>query len=724
LSTHELYFINSTSSSIQQEQRIQLPTQTEPGFYHVTVHYKHALLLTQETGFWVWDSALVERTRNQRLTAGRDYFYQQGEPFLIFGTTYMDSSVQRKYLALPNPARWERDFAEMRQAGINLIRTGIWTAWRDVMPTVGVMDEATLRAFDAFVLTACKHNIQVIFTFFAFYPPLFEGKNPWLDPRSIEGQQDFVTIFARRYAGVPLVWWDLINEPSFGDPKKIFSKRPIPHYDSFELKAFQNWLAERYTLSELQVRWRQTPSDFATWDDITLPNEADYSTHLQDTSTRQMLKVMDYTAFSQDMFRNWAAQMYAAMRTAGSETLIGVGQDEAGARPSPQFYAPVVDYTTTHPWWNNDDLLWDMLLDKTLETPNLLQEIGVMLVRDVDMRPWRSEQENANLLERKLITGIIARGAGLIQWLWHINAGMTSENENSIGLVRPDGSAKPELAVMLGIGKLAQELEKRMVEPVTPPDIWVVIPYMQWFLRPELSIEATRRAIRVLGYDLGITPQMIGEHQLTTLAEARHHPRTIIVPGTQTFPTSAWQALHTFAEQGTTVLISGAFSHDQHKQTAQITMPAHTEETPQETAPVSRYERLEVLPGESYQLTYGQDKIGYVRKAHQTVQIIPVGAGKIIWSGLPVELAENPQAVRRVYQLSLEHSANMLQDESPLLVIRRPVKNGSLVLLVSESSAECTVTLKEGTAIKVLPNRAGAVIIEHDGSTKLFGGIR
>ena len=85
-----------------------------------------------------------------------------------------------------------------------------------------------------------------------------------------------------------------------------------------------------------------------------------------------------------------------------------------------------------------------MLLDKTLGVPNLIQETGIMLVRDVDERPWRSEEENAHLLERKLITGLVAGGAGLIQWLWHTNSYMTSDNENSIGLVRTDGSAKPE----------------------------------------------------------------------------------------------------------------------------------------------------------------------------------------------------------------------------------------------------------------------------------------
>ena len=411
LHTFEVSF---AAAPTRQEQQLRLPSLAEPGLYRVetTYHCVDGQPFSAQSGFWIWDAALVETTRNQRLVAGRDYFYQNDQPFLVFGTTYMDSRVQRRFLHLPNPGRWDQDMAEMRAGGVNLIRTGLWTAWRELIPLAGSANEAFLRALDAFVLTACKHNIQVIFTFFAFFPLLFEGENPWLDPRSIEAQSDFVALLAQRYASVGLVSWDLINEPSFGNPKRIFSPRPLPSYDRFEVAAFQSWLKERYALSELQLRWRQTPAQLPDWEHLLPPNEADYNTYVRSTTSRLSLKVADFTYFSQEMFSHWATHMREAMRAVGCQTLIGVGQDEAGTRIAPQFYAEAVDYTTTHPWWNIDDLLWDMLLDKTPDKPNLIQETGVMLARDVDARPWRSEWENARLLERKLITGLIARGAG------------------------------------------------------------------------------------------------------------------------------------------------------------------------------------------------------------------------------------------------------------------------------------------------------------------------
>ncbi|GHO85313.1 hypothetical protein [Dictyobacter formicarum] len=152
----------------------------DAGLYTVEVCFEdeQGLEWHEKTGFWYWDATLVEASATQRLEVGRDYFYQQGTPFLLYGTTYMDSKVQRKFLAQPNPARWDTDFAEMKQAGVNTIRTGIWTGWRDMTADPGRINESALRALDAFVMTACKHQIQVIFTFFSFYPPLFEGCNP------------------------------------------------------------------------------------------------------------------------------------------------------------------------------------------------------------------------------------------------------------------------------------------------------------------------------------------------------------------------------------------------------------------------------------------------------------------------------------------------------------------------------------------------------------------
>lgn len=721
--TPQTFTCEFSGSPILQEQRIQLPVQHTPGLYRARLAYHLAdgQTFERETGFWLWDDALVTATQHKRLTAGHDYFYQGEQLFPIFGTTYMDSRVQRKFLHLPNAARWDSDFAEMKAAGINLIRTGMWTGWRDLMPLTGMINDAMLRAFDAFVMTACAYDIQVIFTFFTFFPPLFEGENPWLDPRSVQAQQEFVATFARRYAAVGIVSWDLINEPSFGDPKAVFSQRAIPNYDRFELAAFRQWLAQRSTLSELQLRWRQTPHDLPSWSAVMPPHIRDYSTALSDNKPHNMLKAMDYTFFSQEMFNQWASAMCTAIRAAGSTTLVGVGQDESASRIAPQFYAPVVDYTTTHPWWNNNDLLWDMLLDKTLDTPNLLEETGVMLVRGLDGRPWRTEQENAHLLERKLFIGLAARGAGLIQWLWHTNSLMDNDNECSIGLVRTDGSAKPELEVMLAFGHLMTELQTQLYETATP-DVWLVIPYSQWFIRPDLGIEATRHAVQVLGYDLGIIPQLVSEQQLHDLLQTQKPPRAIILPGVQTLQCDAWEALREFARCGTTVLVSGIIARDPHN--LPINPELTTDETDKNVASISHYELFTDLSGKEHQLTFSRDKIGTVRKAHNQISVYRQGEGRIIWCGLPLELADQISITSHVYQQVLHQSVRDTYEESSLLLVRRPLKAGTLILLVSEQSNDQHVALEEGIEVVLAPNRAGAVIVGANRDIATFGGVQ
>ncbi len=58
--------------------------------------------------------------------------------------------------------------------------------------------------------------------FFAFTPELWEGSNPYLDPRSVEAQKRFIAAIASRYTKATHLHWDLINEPSMFDPKRIF----------------------------------------------------------------------------------------------------------------------------------------------------------------------------------------------------------------------------------------------------------------------------------------------------------------------------------------------------------------------------------------------------------------------------------------------------------------------------------------------------------------------
>jgi len=139
-----------------------------PGLYHAEVSTPDAPWHPRSaaTGFWVKDEALLGA--GPRLSASRDWLRADGKVLPVVGTTYMASDVHRKFLFEPNPHVWDRDFAYMKRQGINMVRTGLWTAWTRVMLDPGAVDENVLSALDAYVLTAAKHGILVCFNFFAF----------------------------------------------------------------------------------------------------------------------------------------------------------------------------------------------------------------------------------------------------------------------------------------------------------------------------------------------------------------------------------------------------------------------------------------------------------------------------------------------------------------------------------------------------------------------------
>ncbi len=262
----------------------RLPTNVviEPGFYKLSCRAESSKgeVRSFQQGFWGFSTELLEQ--GTPLKANRDYFEKDDRPFPIVGMTYMTSDVARKFLWLPNASVWDRDMAHMKRAGINHIRTGIWTGYRQVMFVDGHPYEEVLRSIDAFVLTAAKHELDLCFTFFGFTPEAWEGKNPYLDPRSVEAQKRFVASIVSRYKQATHIHWDLINEPSMFDPARVFAG-PRSAQDPFERKAFQNWLKDKYeTVRVLQEKWNMTIDELPDFESVQLPEQADISFDIQD----------------------------------------------------------------------------------------------------------------------------------------------------------------------------------------------------------------------------------------------------------------------------------------------------------------------------------------------------------------------------------------------------------------------------------------------------------
>ncbi|WP_379164095.1 beta-galactosidase [Paenibacillus sp. sgz5001063] len=695
--------------------RIPIPVELEPGLYILICRAEaedgEQRVLRQ--GFWGYDAALL--SEGKPITAGRDYFQKNGRPLPVVGMTYMTSDVARKFLFLPNAAVWDRDMAQMKKAGINWIRTGIWTAYRNIMQVDGHASEEVMRAIDAFLLTAGKHDLQVTFTFFSFTPETWEGSNPYLDPRSVEAQKRFIRSIVSRHVHTAHVDWDLINEPSMFDPPRIFSDGPSSAGDIHEQQAFSAWLAERHgSIAVLQERWNMTPLELPDFVSARPPEQAEINFSIQDIhSGKRGTRWLDYCLFSMEMHNVWAKELYDSIKELNPAHLVTVGQDEAlGAqRPSPFFYEQAVDYTTVHTWWLNDNLLWSGIFAKTENKPNLVQETGIMYVETPDGRAKRSEEELRSMLERKYAYAFAAGGAGAVQWIWNTNFYMDNANESQIGALRADGTEKPEADVSYDFGRFIAEsgylFDGRKLE-----DIAVIFPYSNDFSNRKLAYDATTRLTRILSYQLRLPFRAVSEYGLQAL-EAQP-PKLILLPSAHNLDDSAMEQLIGFVERtGAVLVVTGALGLNSYWQPSGRLESALGK---RELSNVRREERMK-LDERTFAVSYGQRRIAelvkevQIRDAEQAtlptqdgdaVVDLPLGKGRLIWCPLPLELNDRDEPIAELYRYAVERSSVPAELEwtrggdLPGIYGRKlEFDEGALYIFVSEYAWDADVEVKD-----------------------------
>ncbi|QHT58969.1 glycoside hydrolase [Paenibacillus lycopersici] len=693
--------------------RIPMPIELEPGYYVVACTARSAAGETRllRQGFWCADEELL-RTGGM-LTRGRDYFEKDGRPMPVVGMTYMTSDVARKFLFLPNVSVWDRDMAQMRKAGINWIRTGVWTAYRNIMQVDGHASEEVLRSIDAFFMTAKKHGLQVTFTFFSFTPETWEGVNPYLDPRSVEAQKRFIRSIVSRHAGTTNVDWDLINEPSMFDPPRIFSDGPRSSRDRFEREAYAAWLAKRHgDIELLRERWGMTPGELPDFASASIPEPEDINFDVQDMHQgKRGTRWLDYVLFSMDMHNRWASELVNAIKEGNPGQLVTVGQDEGlGAqRPSPFFYGEAVDYTTVHSWWLNDHLLWDGIFAKTADKPNVIQETGIMYVETPAGFAKRSEEELRAMLERKYAYAFSTGGAGAVQWIWNTNFYMDNANESHIGALRADGTEKPEADVSYRFGSFMEQIRDLFRERELE-DVAVVFPYSNDFSNRKLAFDATTRLTRILGYELKVPFRGVSEYHLDVLDAAP--AKLIIVPSAHNFADEAFaQLLDIVGRTGATLLFTGPLGLDAYWRSADRLADAFGKRV---LGNVVREERM-ALGGQAYPVSYGQRRIAQLAKeavredgaaavSADRVLETACGSGRLIWCPLPVELNERVEPVAALYKHALEaagYQADMtwLQGgDLPGVYGRRlRFRDGELFVFVSEYAFDAEIEVRSAT---------------------------
>jgi hypothetical protein len=711
------------------EESIRFQRDLSPGLYKVRASYEAGgrILEAYQTGFWSRDEKLLKS--GAKLEAASAYFRKDGAPFVPFGTNYFTTDeFYAGFLGSSNAYVWERDFAEMARHGITFVRTGIWSNHADYLNKVtGGAEERILRSLEAFLLSAARHDIQINFTFFAFDPHTVRrypgeeplqfgpGTNPYTDPIARRAQQNYIYSVVNRFKAVPFLSWDLINEPSFSNPKRLW-RGNTPNADPTEIKAWNEWLRNRYgEITRLVEAWGVASTELGAFGSIPLPEPTDLS--LVRYGNARMVRALDYNLFAQDMFNEWANEAIAVIRSTGSRQLVTVGQDEGGVsdRILNQFYGGSnVAFTVNHTWWRDDALLWDSLAAKRPGKPNLIGETGIQPVWRTD-GTWRwDEVEGFGLFERKLALGFAAANSGALQWDWAMG--------DAFGIKRSDGSNKVWFDALAGLAEFAKKASPYMTDE-RRPDVAIVLPQsLQLSVFNPVAVEAQQKCVRALYHYARSSAYVVGEYQIDLLGE----PRLIILPSPWVLTEKAWEVILGRVTAGATLLLSGRFDADEH---FRPTARARQLGFDYSVSPLATRENLIEWPGGRGGLTYSGDKTTYQERAFlpgdKSFAEKTIGKGKILYFPLPLELNDNLQTVGDVYRLALKQagvSAVYATDANDPGILISPTRltDATLYVLTSETSASAAssftdVASGKRISFKLQPGRAALLLLSQKG---------
>jgi len=665
----------------------------DPGFYTVAAVLSEGGSFREfyENGFWVEDAGAVHS--GSVLGVHGDFLTLDGKPYFPVGTNYFTTEDNGEDFSGPRNAWvWDRDFAEMASHGVTFVRTGVWMPnGRFIEPDTGGVNERFLRNLEAFLLCAQRHGIAVNFTFFAFSPrsgpagrddPDAALPNPYTDPGSVRAEQAYVRSVVERFKDVPGLSYDLINEPSFSNPRHIF-RGNYPNGDWSEVAAWRKWLRKKYDgdLSALASAWRVTPEQLSSFDAVPLPTKTDLTADRYGNADE--IRAVDYNLFAQDMFVDWVRSMVELIRSTGSRQLIDVGQDEGGVidRLLNQFYGGAgVSFTTNHTYWQDDALLWDSVAAKRVGVPNITGETGYQPVWSPD-GAWRYDEfTGADLIERKWALGFAAGSSGAMQWDWG--------RDVDFGMKRSDGSAKIWEDRMHGLGGFASAASP-FATGLELPDVALVLPQsFQLSVGNAYALEAQQNAVRALYGYARSQAYAVGEYQMELLG----NPKLILLPSPLGLSESAWQAIEERVKAGAVLLVTGPFDPDAHFHATgradAIGIPHRTE------ALTLREDRL-VFPGGEEHLSFTGSETTFLSRAvlpggEDWVEK-PLGRGKILFAAFPLELNSNLQAVGDVYSYALKTAnaapiyTTTLKDPGILICPTR-FPEATLYVLTSESN--------------------------------------
>jgi len=683
---------------------LTLDQSVKEGLYRMdlTLKEKNQVIEKRVGGFVVGD--LQQLNTGLPFTTNSHFLKRGDKTYPVVGMTYMASDKQRYFLKYPNPVVWDRDMKEMKELGINMLRTGLWKLFPQelFMDSLGQPNEQTLRSLDAWFYTAKKYDLPVQYCLFPFQPQVHGSEAPFTDAEAFEVQRQYLTIFAQRYQNNPDLIWDLMNEPTYGKDSRLWSGN-VPTDSESEKALWNEWLQNQYgsSLNQLPGMVNSISSHLMVDGKVRLPVDQDLvKSNIYEKGQKPLL-AYDYNLFAQFAFNQWAGIVRTIFREAGSYQLIATGMDEGGVtnRILAPFYAETSDFTNQHSWWQDDDLLWDNLMAKTPLKPLLVQETNLMRYTDLREKGRRNESDYMKTLERKLCIGLGAEGAGVIPWLWTANT-LLSENESSIGIYRSDGTASPERAMYKRFVKFVTA-NADYFSATSPTDILLVSPNSLQFtnLQP-LAVTATKNAVRAMHYYTRLSFVVAGEYHLE---QVKQRPKLIILPSAQVLSDQAWFKLCTWVSEGATLLVTGPIDRNPHFESVERLSGMGVDLS---IAPILEQHALLNIGNEQLSLDFYNtkamqsiDKMVWANEQGQLKKVL-LGTGKILMTEYPVELNTNLNSLSRLYHYAAEAAgvdSSFTTDCTNPGILIRPIdyEKARLYVLESETNQDVSFTISD-----------------------------
>jgi hypothetical protein len=285
------------------------------------------------------------------------------------------------------------------------------------------------------------------------------------------------------------------------------------------------------------------------------------------------------------------------------------------------------------------------------------------------------------VLERKVACAFAARGCGVVEWAWNINPYQPIDNESVIGLFRPDGSAKPELAA-LSDAALFFARAAPLLDDYEPDPILLVIPHARQLLGRPYGIDASKVLVRVFAERFGVVPTAVSD----LVIDERHleGKKLVVVPAAEVIDERCARVLRAAQKSGIPLLVTGAITGDSYGNTSDALSELGVLGA---TRPVAFHERSRWSPEAPLSFE------GLMTEnLERSLKAEPLGFDAGVWhEPLPLELARQREPLVRLLETVLA-TAGIAVDRATQPIASRVLlaPRAALIVCVNEMAEDAT----------------------------------